>query len=89
MFLRFHDFVLEALFANTDNPEVKGLGYGTPEKARKTIEIADRLKKTDPGKAMQSVVSMMNRAKYSNGQTEDMKKAIPIFQKWIDTNKND
>ncbi len=87
MFLKFHDFISEALFANTDDPEVKGLGYGTPEKAKKTIEIADKLKKTDPGKAMQSVVSMMNRAKYSNGQTEEMKQAIPIFKKWIEDNK--
>ncbi len=89
MFLRFHDFIAESLFADSKDPEVKGLGYGTPEKARKTIEIADRLKKTDPGKAMRSVVSMMNRAKYSNGQTEDMRKAIPIFQKWIDANKDE
>jgi hypothetical protein len=87
MFLKFHEFITEALFANTKDPEVKGLGYGTPEKAKKTIEIADRLKKTDPGKAMRSVVSMLNRAEYSNGQTEDMRKAIPIFKKWIENNK--
>jgi len=85
-FLKYHE-LKESLFANTKNPEVEGLGYGTPEKANKTIEIANKLKKTDPGKAMTSVVSMLNRAKYSNGQTEDMRKAIPIFQKWIDSNK--
>jgi len=45
------------------------------------------MKKTDPGKAVQIVTSMMNRAKYSNGQNEDMREAIPIFQKWIDSNK--
>lgn len=79
----------ESLFANSKDPEVEGLGYGTPEKAKKTIEIADKLKKTDPGKAMRSVVSMLNRAKYSNGQTEEMREAMKIFQKWIDDNKKD
>jgi|688.fasta_scaffold627892_3 hypothetical protein len=85
--LHFDEWIVESLFADADEGATKGIGYGTPEKARKTCEIADKMKKTDHGKAIQIVTSMMNRAKYSNGQNEDMRKAIPIFQKWIDANK--
>ena len=83
----FDEWITESLFADADKGATKGIGYGTPEKARKTCEIADKMKKTDHGKAVQIVTSMMNRAKYSNGQNEDMREAIPIFQKWIDSNK--
>ena len=77
----------EGLFADAGKGSVKGIGYGTPEKAEKTIAIANKMKKSDRGKAVQIVTTMMNRAEYSNGQNEDMRKAIPIFKKWLDANQ--
>lgn len=86
--LPYEDFLIESLFADAEEGATKGIGYGTPEKAEKTCAIADKLKKSDPGKAVQIVTSMMNRAKYSNGQNDDMRAAIPIFKKWLDVNKS-
>ena len=62
-------------------------GYGTKEKAEKTIKIINKLDKKDHKHAMAIATTMMNRAKYSANQTDDMKKAIPIFKEWIEKNK--
>jgi hypothetical protein len=77
----------EGLFADAGKGSTKGIGYGTPEKAKETIKIADKMKADDPGKAVQIVNAMLNRAKYSNGQNDGMRAAIPIFQKWLKANQ--
>lgn len=77
----------DGLFNPGDKDAIKGTGYGSKEKALKTIEIIDKLKKTDHKHAMAIATTMMNRAEYSANQTEGMKSAIPIFKEWIDKNR--
>jgi hypothetical protein len=77
----------DGLFNPGDKDAIKGTGYGTKEKALKTIEIIDKLKKKDHKHAMAIATTMMNRAKYSANQTEGMKQAIPIFKEWIEKNR--
>jgi hypothetical protein len=85
----FYEFVSEAseLFSDGNKDAVKGTGYGTEQKALDTIKIIDKLKKKDHRHAMAIATTMMNRAKYSANQTDGMKKAIPIFKKWIEDNR--
>jgi len=85
----FYEFVSEAseLFSDGNKDAVKGTGYGTEQKALDTIKIIDKLKKKDHRHAMAIATTMMNRAKYSANQTDEMKKAIPIFKKWIEDNR--
>lgn len=77
----------DGLFNPGTKDAVKGTGYGSKEKALKTIDIIDKLKKKDHKHAMAIATTMMNRARYSANQTEGMKEAIPIFKKWIDDNR--
>jgi Holliday junction resolvasome RuvABC endonuclease subunit len=77
----------DGLFSPGDKNAVKGTGYGSKEKAEKTIQIIDKLKKSDHRHAMSIATTMMNRAEHSANQTEGMKAAIPIFKKWIEDNK--
>jgi hypothetical protein len=74
----------DGLFNPGTKDAIKGTGYGNVEKAKKTIEIITKLDKTDHAHAMAIATTMMNRAKHSANQTEDMKKTIPIFQAWIE-----
>jgi len=85
----FYEFVSEAseLFSDGNKDAVKGTGYGTEQKALDTIKIIDKLKKKDHRHAMAIATTMMNRAKYSANHTDGMKKAIPIFKKWIEDNR--
>lgn len=77
----------DGLFNPGTKDTVKGTGYGSKEKALKTIEIIDKLKKEDHKHAMAIATTMMNRAEYSANQTEGMKAAIPIFKDWIEKNR--
>jgi Holliday junction resolvasome RuvABC endonuclease subunit len=77
----------DGLFNPGTKDAVKGTGYRSKEKALKTIDIIDKLKKTDHKHAMAIATTMMNRAEYSANQTDGMKEAIPIFKKWIDDNR--
>lgn len=77
----------DGLFSPGDKNAVKGTGYGSKEKAEKTIQIIDKLKKSDHRHAMSIATTMMNRAEHSANQTEGMKAAIPVFKKWIEDNK--
>ena len=90
-FLTFSEYTSmeegKGLFNPGNKDAVKGTGYGTKEKAEKTIKIIDKLKKDDHRHAMAIATTMMNRAEYSANQTEDMKEAIPIFKKWIEDNR--
>jgi hypothetical protein len=77
----------KGLFNPGTKDAIKGTGYGTPEKAKKTVEIITKLDKKDHKHAMAIATTMMNRAKHSANQTEDMKKAIPIFKDWIEKHR--
>ena len=64
------------------NPKttLKGLGFKDEKTALHTIEAI----KEKPIKYQKSVIiTMYNRAKYHPNQTEDMRKAMKIFNKWI------
>lgn len=90
-FLTFNEFNQieegKGLFNPGTKDAVKGTGYGSKEKAEKTIKIIDKLKKEDHRHAMSIATTMMNRAKHSANQTEGMKDAVPIFKKWIEDNR--
>ena len=77
----------DGLFSPGTKDAIKGTGYGSKEKALKTIEIIDKLKKKDQRHAMSIATTMMNRAKHSANQSDGMKDAIPIFKEWIDKNR--
>ena len=77
----------DGLFNPGTKDAVKGTGYGSKEKALKTIAIIDKLIKKDHKHAMAIATTMMNRAEYSANQTDGMKEAIPIFKKWIEDNR--
>ena len=55
-------------------------GYGTEEKARKTLKS---IKKLSSGKQNQIVNAMYNRAKFHANQTDDMRKAMKVFKKFL------
>ena len=70
------------------NPKttIKGLGFKNEEKAKYTI---DRIK-NEPLKYQVNVIStMIGRAKNHPHQTDDMLKAIKIFEKWLKKYKKD
>jgi len=35
----FDEWITESLFADADKGATKGIGYGTPEKARRTVRL--------------------------------------------------
>lgn len=68
------------------NPKttLKGLGFKDEKTALHTIEVI----KDKPVKYQKSVViTMYNRAKYHPNQTENMRKAMKIFDKWMKNKK--
>jgi Holliday junction resolvasome RuvABC endonuclease subunit len=77
----------EGLFNPGTKDAVKGTGYGSKEKAEKTVTIMNKLKKNDHKHAMAIATTMMNRAEHSANQTDGMKAAIPVFKKWIENNR--
>jgi len=77
----------DGLFNPGTKDAVKGTGYGSKEKAEKTVTIMNKLKKTDHKHAMAIATTMMNRAEHSANQTDGMKAAIPVFKKWIEDNR--
>ena len=77
----------KGLFNPGTKDAVKGTGYGSKEKAEKTVKIMNKLDKKDHKHAMAIATTMMNRAKYSANQTDGMKDAIPVFKEWIEKNR--
>ena len=64
---------------------VKGLGFKNKEKAIHTLNVI----KDKPIKYQVSVVTtMIGRAKNHPNKTKDMEEALKIFEKWLDTYKN-
>jgi hypothetical protein len=60
-------------------------GYGTEKKVKETLKNLKGLSETYK---MQIVNTMYNRAKYHKYQTEDMRKAMKIYKKWLDKKNN-
>lgn len=69
-----------SLFSTKKKKRAYFTGYGNEEKARKTLKS---IKKLPQGKQNQIVNTMYNRAKFHANQTEDMKKAMKVFRKWM------
>ena len=69
------------------NPKTttQGLGFKNKEKALHTLNVI----KDKPIKYQVSVVAtMIGRAKNHPNKTKDMEEALKIFEKWLDTYKN-
>ena len=71
-----------------DRPASKGtrrrvrLGYGTAAKARATVKA---LRKQPRGYARRSAQTMYFRAKYHAQQTANMRAAMKVYKKYLDT----
>jgi hypothetical protein len=61
------------------------IGYGSANKARKSIKA---LKKQPKQYQTLMAYTMYHRAKYHKHQTKDMKNAMKIYKKFINTLKN-
>lgn len=66
-----------SLFSNNKRKKSYFSGYGTEQKALKSI------RKLPLGKQNQIVNTMYNRAKFHVHQTDDMRKAIKVFKNWM------
>ena len=91
----FNEYLLETkedpleqgLYSKPGKGAVKGTGYKDAAAANKTVEIIDKLKKTDFKHAMSIATTMENRAKTHAHPTPEMGEAAKILRKWIDANK--
>jgi hypothetical protein len=63
---------------------LKNTGFKDSKKAYYTIKL---VKKYSLVYQFQVINTMYNRAKYHPYQTEDMRKAMKIFKKWLDEYK--
>ena len=70
---------------NNPKDTIKNLGYKDEEKAKYTI---DAIKNYSKKYQFQVINTMYNRAKFHKNRTENMKKAMKIFKKWLDNYKN-
>ena len=67
------------------SPTTPGTGYGSAEKARKTLKL---IKKKPLTYQKQVATTMMFRAKYHKYQTKGMKNAQKIYAKFLDKYKS-
>jgi len=58
----------------------KGTGFKNRQKALDTLQI---IKDRDMKYQKQVVTTMYNRAKYHPHQTDDMKEAMKVYEKWL------
>lgn len=63
-------------------PRTRGIGYGTAEKARKSIH---RLKGKPTAYRHQVATTMYYRAKYHKYQNEGMRQAMKVWKRYLDT----
>ena len=63
------------------SPRTKGTGYGTAERARKTLKL---LKGKPETYQKQVVGTLFYRAKYHKYQTSGMRNAMAIYKKWLE-----
>ena len=62
------------------NTSTKGTGFKNKQKALDTLQI---IKDRDLKYQKQVVTTMYNRAKYHPHQTDDMKEAMKVYEKWL------
>jgi hypothetical protein len=63
-------------------PRTRGIGYGTPEKARKSIQL---LKGKPEAYKRQVATTMYYRAKHHKYQNEGMRQAMKVWKQYIDS----
>lgn len=70
------------LFNNSPRgaPRTRGIGYGTAERARKSIQL---LKGKPAAYQRQVATTMFFRAKYHKFQTQGMKEAMKVWRTYI------
>jgi hypothetical protein len=74
----------KSLYSSGKNkPKIK-TGYKDKETAELTLK---NLKGFDINYKKQVINTMYNRAKYHQNQTENMRKAMRIFKKWLNSHK--
>ena len=73
------------LYDHNKNPKksVKGTGYGSKEKALKTLRI---IKQEPLIKQKQIVITMYNRAKFHKHRTKKMEDAMKVYEQWMRKN---
>jgi hypothetical protein len=72
-----------SLYSN-DNPDKSlDVGFKDEDTAVKSLE---KIKKKPHGYQVKVVLTLYNRAKYHPHQTNDMKKAMKVFKKWLSIN---
>ena len=69
---------------NHQKTSTKGTGFKDKQKAIDTINI---IKDKNITYQKQVINTMYNRAKYHPYQTEDMRDAMKIYEKWLKNNK--
>ena len=62
------------------SPRTKGTGYGTAERARKTLKL---LKGKPIGYQRQVIGTLDYRAKHHKFQTKGMRNAMKLYGKWL------
>lgn len=70
---------------NKPNNTIKGTGFKDEKTAKKTLDL---ISKRSILYQITTVNALYNRAKNHPHQTEDMKKAMKIFERWLNKNKN-
>ena len=83
---------MEGTLYTNNHPEttIHGLGFKDAKKAKESILILEqKVKKKEISKIrmMQTINTLLQRAKYHPHKTSNMKKAITIFQKWMNNYK--
>lgn len=74
----------KSLYSNGKNkPKIKS-GYGNEKIAKQTLK---NIRGKSKSYQKQIVNTMYNRAKYHKYQTEDMRKAMKVYKKWINSKK--
>jgi hypothetical protein len=63
-------------------PRTRGIGYGTADKARKSIQL---LKGKPKAYQRQVATTMFFRAKHHKYQTQGMKEAMKVWGKYLET----
>jgi hypothetical protein len=63
-------------------PRTRGIGYGTAERARKSIQL---LKGKDKAYQRQVATTMYYRAKHHKYQNQGMRDAMKVWKKYIES----
>ena len=69
---------------NHPESSMRGIGFKNRQKALDTLKI---IKDRDLTYQKQVVNTMYNRAKYHPRQTESMREAMKVFEKWLQKNQ--